>query len=175
MALPIKPNNGLPNRRPSAPIDALPEIPVTGLPNIEELPIKTSPSAQEKVAREPRKTEKQATPSANESNDEIPVGYTRDEETGKIYKELEGYKPGVMKHSAKVIKSGGFTLDQLRKVTSVDPDFNLDDLNGSADTFLAHLRVPLDKEAQARLREERAKKEKAYEAAAARNLEDESE
>jgi hypothetical protein len=169
MALPVRPTgNGAPKPPlPSTPsAEALPDLSSMGLPEIPQVkrPRSEPTPTQRSVPKAP--AEPKAAPAPQ---DEIlDDGWVIDVETGKRFKQLKGYKRGVMKHSTAVIKAGGLTLDQLRTAVDEEPDFDLDNLNGAANTFLSHLRVPLDKEEQKRLREERAKRQRAYDEAASR-------
>jgi len=97
-----------------------------------------------------------------------------DPKTGKRYKDLPGFKKGVMGSKATITRGakGGFGADDLRTMLEDVPDFNMDDLNGTAEMFMAHLRVPPDKEEQKRLAAERAERQKAYDAIA-KTFEDE--
>lgn len=163
MALPVRPNSNGESKPESARLSvdsAMPPLVDVSLP---ELP----PMASQRIVSPPAVA--QATAPVEVADDTAQDGWEVDAETGKKFKQLVGYKSGVMKHSANIIKAGGMTLDQLRKSIEEDPDFDLDDLNGSAETFLSHLRVPPDKEEQKRLKEERAKRQKAYDAVNARN------
>lgn len=141
MALPVRPSSGLPVPAPTE--ESLPEIPETRA---------SEPSSDRTPPRSAERTEE---------------GFSIDPKTGKKYKELPGFKPGVLENKAavKIAKTVGMTLTQLRATTEMDPDFNLDDLNGSANLFLPHLRVPPNKEEQMRLREEKAKRQQAYNSA----------
>lgn len=100
--------------------------------------------------------------------------------TGKKFKALPGYKEGVSfsKTKTKEYANHGMTITDLRTFVDVDDDFNMDDLKGTAETFLPHLRVPPDKEEQERLRKARAAQQKehdrAYESAVAEEREQEA-
>lgn len=88
--------------------------------------------------------------------EEVPEGYIKDKKTGKVYKELPRSNSEAVK-AFKKNNSAGLSLDELFKYTEEVEGFDLDDLQGSADKFLAHLRVPPNKKEQAELRELRAK------------------
>lgn len=182
MALPVRPSgNGASKPAPESlpELGAMPDLSSMAMPALTEPPQPTLSTIPEKQASPSKSTrKKQPSPSvADKPNPKVesklPEGWAIDPATGKKYKKLSGYKEGVMKHSAKVIKAGGMTLDQLRATVNLDEDFNLDDLNGSAETFLSHIRVPPNKEEQIRLREERAKRQKLYDDAASRAAADE--
>lgn len=72
----------------------------------------------------------------------IPEGWVKDKKTGKIYKPLP---------KSKFVGKGANAIPVL-----VIKDFNDLDLNGEANKFLAHLRVPPDKKEQEELRKLRA-------------------
>lgn len=166
MALPIRPGQGLPTNRPAAPAatenEGLPSLP--SLPEIPEVP------TPEPKAPERPKAVRPKPPVAPEVPAKLGPEWEIDPKTGKPYKRIAGYKDGVMKSRAAVTNVGkrGATLEQLRMMVEDEPDFNLDDLNGSAETFLAHLRVPPNKEEQKKLLEERAARQKQFDEQAAR-------
>lgn len=87
------------------------------------------------------------------SNDE----YTIDPVTGVKYKKLPAASKDVIRADK---KSGGLGIEQLRNMIP-EADFDLNDLDGAANSFLAHLRVPPDKEEMKRLREEKIARAKA--------------
>lgn len=169
MALPVRPNSAGAPKQPAgaqAASEVMPELPAMALPELPEVQI---PTYREPQVAPPQHTKQAQSPvGQNSPND----GWEIDKETGKHFKLLPGYKQGVMKHSAAIIKAGGMTLTQLRSAVDEDPDFSLDDLNGSAETFLSHLRVPPDKEEQARLIAERAMRQKNFDEAASRVVEE---
>lgn len=83
-----------------------------------------------------------------------------DEKTGKKYRKLPQASSAAIKASKS--NNGGFSsIDQLRKYVGEVEDFDLDNLDGMANEFLAHLRVPPDKSEQKRLAEERKKQSSA--------------
>ena len=179
MALPIRPGQRLPNNRPvDKPVVSAEELP--SLPALPEaLP---TPKIAPKQNRE--RSAKVATPKAQrtESTVEVPAAkadpnWKLDPKTGKRYKRIAGYKDGVMdsRQAVKNVAKGNISMEQLRMMVNEEPDFNLDDLNGSADTFLAHLRVPPNKEEQKKLLEERAARQKQYDEQASRAAAEEDE
>lgn len=89
----------------------------------------------------------------NHSNDE----YAIDPVTGVKYKKLPAASKDVIRADK---KSGGLGIEQLRNMIP-EADFDLNDLDGAANSFLAHLRVPPDKEEMKRLREEKIARAKA--------------
>lgn len=99
--------------------------------------------------------------SPDESTSDLPKGWDIDPKTGKKYKKLLGAPP----EAIRVGRKGGLSKEQLEAITVFDEDFDIDDLNSTAEMFLAHLRVPPDKEEQKRLLEEKKKKRRASDAA----------
>ncbi len=186
MALPIRPGNGgLPVARPAAPLPdlgALPDLTETRPESIQAPPARTpapAAPAQRPISESPKRAAPQSpaarAPQESEQRKPLPAGYAVDPVTGKRYKKLPGFKEGVMssKAAVKAASNGGMTLDQLRATVREDPDLNPDDLNGAAELFMAHLRVPPDKEEQKKLLAERAKRESAFKTAHERVIEDE--
>lgn len=202
MALPPLPGPGLPER-PKPAQSGLPSLPDLSAPREPQISPALAPyvaqfakkfgrqpnavelerialAVQKKAAQEnapippalpPQQPSKPASPAAAPAED----GWLIDEETGKRYKPMPGFKPGVMssKSAVKSIASGNVSLEALRSMVEDVPDFSLDDLNGSAEMFLPHLRVPPDKEEQKRLAEERKARQKMFDAIAAREAEEE--
>jgi hypothetical protein len=79
-----------------------------------------------------------------------------DAATGKRYKKVPGVtREAIVAHRK---SPNGLSVEELLKYSQFDEDFNLDDLTGTAEVFLAHLRVPPSKEEQERLRQERAER-----------------
>ena len=119
------------------------------------LPPVESPVLTDHPSGKPQNTEK-----PTDSDDSWRV----DPKTGKKYKLMPGFKniDKMTKSSIKNIAANGASMETLRTLVDEDPDFSLDDLNGSADTFLSHLRVPPDKEEQAKLIAERKARQEAY-------------
>lgn len=154
MALPIRPQQGLPKTPPVSPIN---DEPLPSLPS----------KAQEKASS--------TAPPAPGKQSPADEGWRVDPKTGKRYKQLPGYKPGVMESKRAIanVAKGNVSITQIRAMVDEEQDFNLDDLNGSADTFLSHLRVPPDKEEMKRLLAERAERQKIFDAAAAREAAEE--
>lgn len=77
-----------------------------------------------------------------------------DPRTGKRYKVLKQSSKEAIAAS-KRNKNGGLTLEQARQLIEEEEDFDVDDLNKSAETFMAHLRVPPNREELEQLRAER--------------------
>ena len=85
-------------------------------------------------------------------------GWETDPKTGKRYKTLAATPKEAI---AAYKKAGGqVSYRDLAKYVTSDDDFDLDDLDGAANTFLAHLRVPPDKKEMERLRQEKIKRTK---------------
>lgn len=185
MALPIRPGQGLPTNRPAAEAPARSEE-LPSLPTLPELPEISQPVKQAQAPERPKATrpktpaaqpETPRRPKAPEPEPKLGPEWEIDPKTGKPYKRIAGYKDGVMKSRAAVtnVSKKGATLEQLRMMVEDEPDFNLDDLNGSAETFLAHLRVPPNKEEQKKLLEERAARQKQFDEQASRSAAEEDE
>lgn len=180
MALPIRPGQGLPTNRPATPA-AAEDSRLPSLPSLPEIPEVSTPEPKAPAPQKTVRPKAQATPEAptrsREPDATAKLGpeWQIDPKTGKAYKRIAGYKDGVMKSRAAITNVGkrGATLEQLRMMVEDEPDFNLDDLNGSAETFLAHLRVPPNKEEQKKLLEERAARQKQFDEQAARAAADE--
>lgn len=68
-----------------------------------------------------------------------------DPKTGKRYKTLTSTPKEAISAYRKT-KGAGFSLSEMRSFVSVEDGFDIDDLNGAAETFMAHLRVPPSKE-----------------------------
>lgn len=167
MALPIRPSaNATPKAAGLPDLGALPDTSSLSLPALpsEETVSQPKQAPTRRSSPTPQPAPEPQPPAVIEEDEE---GWVVDPVTGKRHKELTGYKKGVMHSSAKIIKAGGLTLQQLRLAVEEDKDFDLDDLNGSAETFLSHLRVPPNKEEQKRLMEERARRQKQYDRIAA--------
>lgn len=89
-------------------------------------------------------------------------GWAIDSRTGKRYKPLMATPKEVLA-AYKKTKGAGFDRKQAMAMIEVQDDFSIDDLNGSAETFMAHLRVPPSKEEREeliRMKSEMAKKQK---------------
>lgn len=99
-----------------------------------------------------RPAERNTAPQQEQGTEESP--WKVDPKTGKRYKMLPGIDHNVIRDAR---KSGAksFSLEQLQEHVNNDPDFDGDDLNKSAEIFMAHLRVPPNKEEQERLRQEK--------------------
>lgn len=175
MALPIRPSaNSTPKPAGLPDLGALPDTSSLSLPALPSEETVSQPK-QAPVRRSSPITAPTPEPQPSAPLEEAEDGWVIDPVTGKRHKELAGYKKGVMHSSAKIIKAGGLTLQQLRLAVDEDKDFDLDDLNGSAEMFLSHLRVPPNKEEQKRLIEERARRQKQYDRIAADEAREEAE
>jgi len=187
MALPIRPGSGLPVARPAEALPDLgvmPELPESRPVSQPAPAVAQAPAPQQRpvapVTQTPKRAPVQApttsAPTARQQKP-LPEGWAIDKATGKRYKKLPGFKEGVMSSKAaiKAGSNGGMSLDQLRATVREEPDLNPDDLNGAAEIFMSHLRVPPDKDEQKRLLEERAKREAAFESAYERVVETEPE
>lgn len=137
MALPIPNSN---NRRPEK--NKAPEAEVQSLPTPEDfvLPNLSVPSA-------PLPEPTPEPPAALVENQRAPQkeGWAVDAHTGVKYKTLAANNPEAIK-AFKSEGGKGLTLDQLRRYSKTEEDFDIDNLNNTADAFLAHLRVPVPQE-----------------------------
>lgn len=148
---------------PSAPRVAPVEAPVTAAaatvdPDYEAfLSWKASQEArkaspQETVAA-PRSAEAPQPVQTDELPDELAVGapgegnWVTDPKTGERYQQLPQASREAVR-AYKGTKGAGFTLDEMKRFVGIQQDFDIDDLNGTAQTFMAHLRVPPSKEEQ---------------------------
>lgn len=85
--------------------------------------------------------------SGSVTSEEALEGWVIDPKTGKKYKKLNS-SPKELVNSFK--KNGKVSLNEVMKyVDEIDKDFNVDDLNSSAEIFMAHLRVPVSDEERA--------------------------
>lgn len=109
------------------------------------------------------------------NTDSTPVeeGYAIDEKTGVKYKVLPGAKPEAVKkfNSMKKADIDNLTFSSMKYFFTEAEDFDIEDLNNTAQDFLGHLRIPPDKDEQKRLREARAQRMKAQEEAYKKNAE----
>lgn len=89
-------------------------------------------------------------------------GYAIDPKTGVKYRVLPGIKEEAAQAFNKLSEEElkNFTFSSLRNMVEEVEDFDIDDLNSTANDFLGHLRIPPNKEEQARLREERIRRKK---------------
>lgn len=106
------------------------------LPKPPQAPISSPPMAP---TSPPQKASKPA----------VPEGYAVDPVTGKQYKLLPAAAPEAVRAHKNNPK--GMGLDEFMRYTKADESFDMDDLNGAAELFLPHLRVPPDKEEQKRI------------------------
>jgi len=70
-----------------------------------------------------------------------------DPKTGERYQQLPQASREAIR-AYKGTKGAGFTLDEMKRFVGTQPDFDIDDLNGTAQIFMAHLRIPPSKEEQ---------------------------
>lgn len=107
------------------------------------------------------------------SANDVEEGYAIDEKTGVKYKVLPGAKPEAVKkfNSMKQADIDNLTFSSMKYFFTEAEDFDIEDLNNTAQDFLGHLRIPPDKDEQKRLREARAKRMKAQEEAYKKNEE----
>lgn len=120
----------------------------------------TPPPGIERTTQAGRAVE--STPIVESQPDEN--GWITDPATGKKHKVLGGFKRGVKldKKTLDAGSNGKIGLNDLRSMLEDNDEFELDDLNGSAEIFMAHLRVPPDKEEQKRLIAMRAERQRVF-------------
>lgn len=144
------PQRGLPIPNVSEKPTGLPKLPLPNTTTAEPIkPPKTQQRPSKPAPPKPERRRKQP-----KVADEIPEGYAKDPKTGKVYKLL----PGASKEAIAAAKrnGGGFTsISDLRKFVKEEDEFNMDDLNGMAEQFMSHLRVPPSPQELERLRRER--------------------
>lgn len=103
---------------------------------------------------------------------EVAEGWTVDSKTGVKYKKLFENDPALVEAHAKGrMTSNASIFSLMSNHTPQLDDFDADDLTSAADRFLAHLRVPPDREEIARLREERARRRRQEEEVYAQEVE----
>lgn len=172
MALPIKPKSGIttpPLRKPIIePIDDQ-EDPFA-LPDLSASEPKPAPKARSARVSSPKKQKpapefiEKTYENISESDNTLEDGWVIDEETGLPYKQMP----------KSVYKGKGAKAVPVLLI----PEFDADNMTGEAETYLKHLRVPPDKEEQARLRELKARQrrdqESSYAAIHAEALEEKS-
>lgn len=151
-ATPSSSSNG--NNKTAQPQRKRERTPVEVNQNVERSGAGNNTNRRNSVEQARKSKPKAATPSS--VNEDIDDGYAIDPKTGKRYKKLPNVPKDVVRADK---KSGGLSLEQLRN-SIPEADFDLDDLNGAADMFLAHLRVPPDKDEMKKLREERLRRAK---------------
>lgn len=176
MALPVTPPSGhsprdddaLPPIK-SSPLDVeLPSLPPITI-NSPELSDRSEQRQEARPSSQKKKERPKVTSSPKESpspKPDIPEGYARDERTGVVYKKLPETNPELV--DAYKRSKGAITKGDLLRHGGELADIKLNNLNASADEFLAHLRVPVSKEEMEearRVHAERAREERlAYEA-----------
>lgn len=125
----------------------------------QELPRRKERSAQSEQRRVRQQPIKESTV---EKSPEVEEGYAIDEETGIKYRVLPGAKADAVKKFNSLKKSDleNLTFSSMKYFFTEAEDFDIDDLNSTAEDFLGHLRVPPNKEEQKKLREERLKRKR---------------
>lgn len=109
-------------------------------------------------SKKPQSNKTKTTSAANRQNissektqsESLDSGWEVDPKTGKRYKALAPTSKEVIA-AYKKTKGAGFDRRQAMAIIEVEEDFEIDDLNGLAETFLPHLRVPPSKEEQEEL------------------------
>lgn len=131
MALPIPDRSKRPQKK-AAPRPPQEEV---GLPDLQPSPRREAPAEPAPEAL------KRSFFSRKKAEEEIPEGYAKDPKTGVLYRALPKTE-----------------FDSEGKPLLAVPEFDADDLNGEASSFLAHLRVAPSKEEMKALREARAER-----------------
>lgn len=125
-------------------------------------PVKNdSASVQQNFGKSQGKNE--TAPEKEGSGNNVPDGYAVDPVTGKMYKKLPANDKDLVKQYNRSNGKMEISIEQMRQ-TADSVDIDLHNMEKSADMFLAHLRVPPDKEEIERLKQERirlANKQKA--------------
>lgn len=96
------------------------------------------------MRRESQLQESPALPLIDEEaleNDPEEEGWGYDPKTGKRYR-LLATTPKEAVAAYRKTRGAGFTLGEMQALVAVQEGFDIDDLNGTAETFMAHLRVP---------------------------------
>lgn len=139
----------------------------------EALQKQTSTKVDKEDAAKRRNRNPENNSESNTNNNAVEEGYAIDEETGIKYKVLPGAKPEAVKKFNSMKKSDleNLTFSSMKYFFTEAEDFDIEDLNSTANDFLGHLRVPPDKDEQKRLREARAQRMKAQEEAYKKNAE----
>lgn len=117
-------------------------------------PVAAKPSPSRPQRRKTVKAPQDTPTHATTQSDGV---WRTDPKTGKRYKVIGGISKDFLKSAKKKGKTD-MSLEELMKYTADDPDFDGDDLNSAAETFMAHLRVPPNKAEQEQLRKERAER-----------------
>lgn len=142
MALPIRPNNGIPPKAKPAAVRS-PRLPKPAaeedfsLPSFDELAQPPAP-ARGLPVRKPRPVPKTPKPEIKLER-ETEEGWAIDEKTGVKYKTIP----------KSVYEGKG---KNARPKLAIE-DFDVDNMTDEAETYLGHLRVPPDKEEQERLKQ----------------------
>lgn len=141
-ALPPREEKGLP--RPQGGLPTPPRQ--QDLPTPPAKPAPRRPAGTPAARPAPAQTAAPAAPrpQAQTGQEALPEGWAIDPKTGVKYRTLAPSGPEAVKAFEKGGRKG-LTLDQLRTFVP-EADFDVDDLNGAANEFLAHLRVPVPKE-----------------------------
>jgi len=104
----------------------------------------TVPARRSAPAPKPVQTRTEQLPSPSDRQED---GWEFDSKTGKYYKPLPA-APKEAIRAAKAAKGAGLDLNEMKRFFEVREDFDIDDLNSTAETFMAHLRIPPSKEEQ---------------------------
>jgi len=172
--------DGVPRRRQARPESRSAAQSSETLSEFEEF--KRWKAQKRREAQRASEPEKTALPSTREPSferdetvDEIKDGalWRTDPKTGKRYKVLMATPKEALVAYRR--NKGALPIEQLMKLIEVDEDFAIDDLNGTAEKFMAHLRVPPspeEKEALIRKKQQMAKAQEQERAALDQELEE---
>lgn len=108
----------------------------------------------------PRKEQSQ--PPVHDKKESIEEGYAIDPKTGIKHRVLPGVKEDAVKSFNSLTKKqiADLTFSSMKHYVETMEDFDIEDLDNTAQDFLGHLRIAPDKEEQKRLREERASRKR---------------
>lgn len=110
-------------------------------------PISASPTR----TRQPTRSRKQPVESPQVLEDSeaqnAEDNWSVDPKTGKRYKQIKATPKEAIKAYGKT-NGRGLSKEEMLRYIEVEGDFDIDDLNNTAETFMAHLRVPPSKEEQ---------------------------
>lgn len=119
-----------------------------------EPPRKSTRSTKSRKPSQSRKRPAERNTAAPEETAPEAGEWRTDPKTGKRYKVMAGLDSAFLK-AAKRSGATDMSLEQLMENVKADPDFDGDDLNKSAETFMAHLRVPPSKKEKVKLQREK--------------------
>lgn len=148
-------------------------IPEAASPGVTQQP-RTSPRPTETKRSEARLQPVHSDYSELPIEEEDTTEWALDPKTGKRYKALPS-TPKEAIAAYKKTRGAGLSKSEMMAFIQTQDDFNIDDLNGTAETFMAHLRVPPSAEEREEILRKRAEliqKQKAERAALDEELND---